>query len=164
MRTHDDGTGLLLIDASVQGHPCALSQISLARLENGALKDVASVSGTARTFGIVSPPPIQRLKAGEYTVTRISCKAGNQTSNFRGPYARFALNSGEAVNVGRLNLEPKSDGFFSGSGTLRKSVQPIADDVLAKETELFPAVMSEMKTRPMVLLGGEESRTVFRPW
>lgn len=162
-RNRNNGSGYLLIDASFYGKGCGEVTIGLARhLIDGHYDEVYHFPASSKFFGLFSAARLNKAEAGDYVVSRVSCKSGKHTDRFNGPHAKFHVLSGEVVNVGRLVLAPKSDGFWSSTGTLVKTVEPIGDENLDKNRESQRELMKLIVNRPMTIVGPVESRTTTR--
>lgn len=159
------GKGVLMIDVAMRGS-CGLIDITIAQRVEGKLEPIHVRGSTTNSGGKTSFHGIRTVPAGEYVVASVMCQVLRDKFTQAGPHARFQVRAGEFVDVGTLHISHKQDpGFFSSTGTLRRSVSPTSPEKLAHFTSRFPRLMSKRITRQMALAGPAETKTERKmPW
>jgi len=104
--------------------------------------------------GITSLPP------GEHLLLTIACS--NLNTSYNGPHAKFQVRAGEIVNVGTFRLDHKSDGLFSLTGNMYRSVQDLSPEVVDFLKSRAPRAMAKVVKRSMTMLGPADTATRTR--
>jgi hypothetical protein len=93
------------------------------------------------------------LPAGVYTVVGLECSGSRK---FNGSVARFSLQPGEVINVGRLVLEYELAPFVSTKADLR--IRDLSPEAVASLSQRAPSAFSKAKKRYMGLIVGTPVR------
>jgi hypothetical protein len=149
------GKGAVLVDAV--GPPmCRSLLMIIARRVDGKLTG-GSYATTAKDNS--SYQVFTMLPAGEHFIATLNCGLLTQSIKFNGPHAKFQVRAGEAVNVGTLHYDHKSEGILGLTGTSNRSVGPANAERIAKLKARFPKVMAKVVSRPMTIIGSAGAKT-----
>ena len=98
------------------------------------------------------------LDPGEYFLIGIVCRGGNGRIELEGPFAKFQVKAGEAVNLGLLKLHYLSkDILFGTKGSMKKTVEGMSPERSAEFAKAYPNLFSKAVERRMEVLGGAEA-------
>lgn len=157
-RGRKDREGLVVIAAEMPGQSCASVEVVVGRTVEGRLQKV-TIPGMFRIFGNYRNFAPKGLAAGPWVLGSVKCvylRGGGIVLS--GPYAKFDVVAGETIDAGTLKVEYKSENYFTGTGTVRLSVQPTNEGRTAELKKAIPRVMARARKSHMVLIGPPERK------
>jgi hypothetical protein len=90
------------------------------------------------------------LAPGTYTITSVRC---GDYLNFKGPFARFSVNTGHVLNLGSLVIKYKNAEFklfFQGRPTGNWKVEDLSPNAIATLKQKSPAAFSKASKQHMI--------------
>jgi hypothetical protein len=133
------------------GPPCGGGIFAMVKAPEGKSTDINVRSNTGFFGNSISfHGGAAFLPAGIYTVVSIRCLG---TRTYNGPVARFFVQPGEVINVGRLVLEHELAPFLAKSD-VKLNIRDLSPEAVASLSQRAPNAFSKAKKRYMTLTTG----------
>ena len=158
--------GVVIVDASINNAVCHSMRVAITRKVGDKWETLSRFSSDVSVAGQLKHGAILILAPGEYAIASVNCRHFSFGTRLVGPHARFRVNAGELVNVGRLMLSYRLDIdkplFSKTTGTMHRSVEALGAEARADVRQRLPKSFAKAVTRPMVIIGSAESALTRR--
>ncbi len=155
--------GVVLMDVEyLQGlipAKCDAIDVALGRVVSGAWRYTVATGPVPG--GLLSKPrymPALALDPGLYFVIGVVCKNGRNRFEMEGPFAKFQVHAGEAVNLGLLKLHYQSkDILFGTKGSMKKTVEGMTPERKTELAKAYPNLFTKAVERRIEVIGDAEA-------